>query len=366
MNNLCIFVIFNKNGELLPYVEYLLSQISAEVKDLYIVVNGKIHINYEQKLFQYTNQVLIRNNVGYDAGAYQQVIIQQIGQEKFNDYDEIILCNDTFYGFFCSIKSIFDAMREKKADYWGLNYVKGSILDYLESYFYVFQHKEINRDVFSFFDKYDVNRAKTVQDVCAYFELGLFQYLKDKGYRFDYYRNTENHCVYSEPDMCLIDYDLPIVKVKSFQNPYYDRERLQRVLYHIGNKDTRYPLSNFPFNVADLPEAEQKPAQVEPPICLPEKKLLDFITKKEGIYIYGAGLMARKVWITYHKYVKAFHGFIVSDLSMCCEKRLYGYPIYEYGQLQSEKAIVIGLNYRNTIEVTNKLKTTDRYITMWD
>lgn len=255
-------------------------------------------------------------------------------------------------------------MRRQKVDFWGLNYIKGTILDYLESYFLVFQNKKVINELYSFFKHYNDEMIETVQDVCACFEVGLFQHLKSKGYSFGSYRNTDNYHVYRDPDICLIQYGLPIVKRKSFQEPYYDKKKIGNVLDYLDKKKS--PLREFFVETELLPESFDKEVYKEIPITLSEEHLLDFVERNKEIYIFGAGLVARKIWYMYHGFFYDYKGFIVSDLSSDCAQTVYGYPVYEYKNLKNGKAIIIGLNHKNTMDVKNSIKNTDSYITLWD
>ena len=72
MKRICIFSFFDNDGIVDEYIEYYLNEISQIVKRIVIVVNGNIKNDYYKKLLKYTDEIIVRENKGYDAGAYKQ------------------------------------------------------------------------------------------------------------------------------------------------------------------------------------------------------------------------------------------------------------------------------------------------------
>ena len=63
-----IFCFYSSNGRLTRDVEYLLSSLRQYAKYVVIVVNGKM--DKREKLENYSEYIIFRENKGYDAGAY--------------------------------------------------------------------------------------------------------------------------------------------------------------------------------------------------------------------------------------------------------------------------------------------------------
>lgn len=57
--------------------------------------------------------MVVRENAGYDAGAYKFAIFKYLKIEEIRQYEELILCNDTFIGPFVPLKDIFDTMAKE-------------------------------------------------------------------------------------------------------------------------------------------------------------------------------------------------------------------------------------------------------------
>ena len=98
MKRLGVFVFYDASGIVDPYVEYLLESMKNIIQKLIIIINGEIKDEEYNKLKKYSQDIFIRKNYGYDAGAYKDVFMQFLTRKEQIKWDEIILFNDTFYG----------------------------------------------------------------------------------------------------------------------------------------------------------------------------------------------------------------------------------------------------------------------------
>ena len=125
-----IFVFYDAMGVVDGYVEHLLESMQNEVQKLVVVVNGAIVGSSYQKLKKKSYEVYIRDNVGYDAGAYKDAVTKFLINEQMDKWDEILLFNDTFYGPIYPWKDIFQKMKRENIDFWGLSkFPKGNYFD---------------------------------------------------------------------------------------------------------------------------------------------------------------------------------------------------------------------------------------------
>jgi lipopolysaccharide biosynthesis protein len=80
------------------------------------------------------------------------VLLEKITLQEINEYDSLVLCNDTFYGFFVPIEEIVREMDERKVDVWGLNTLERGLLNHISSYFLVFNRgKDLFENLINFF-----------------------------------------------------------------------------------------------------------------------------------------------------------------------------------------------------------------------
>jgi len=87
------------------------------------------------------------------------------------------------------------------------------------------------------------------------------------------------------------------------------------------------------------------------------KRMKVFCKKYDNIYIYGAGLVARR----YIKYLKMMHidlkGLLVTDIDKQNQRIIDGIPVVNFYSLPGDKntGIILGLNPENAIEVKHYL-----------
>lgn len=380
MNRLGIFCLYDKDGIVDQYVECLLTDLVKNLKDLIIVVNGYIDCQSLNIIKKYANQVIIRENKGFDAGAYREVIVDVLGREKIKEWDEVILCNDTFYGPFIPFEKIFRIMEEKKLDFWGMDYREGRFLSFVQSYFLVFEKKILLNDDLFLYMKDHINPGTVdISDIYASFEVGLFSYLKNSGYSFGCYSYTENYDVYFNGDRCIEEYGLPILKRKAFSPRYFSREVIIRALFYI-QKNFHYDFQHILKDVnrvygidLDVKEILNSGCLMKksiekriPNLIVDEDIMLDFIQKYPEIYIYGSGVIAKKIWYLFNENFIKFAGFIVSDDQLIKEKTIYGYPVIHYKNVRSGIGIILGLGHENSKIVFPELKKEDMVLRLWE
>lgn len=379
INRLAIFSMYDKESIISSYKLYVIKELQSIANDLIVVVNVNLDFESEKKIRDFTENILYRENVGFDAGAYKEVLLEYVGEEKLKSYQEIVFCNDTFFGPLVSMKEIFEKMSSSPADFWGLNHVSGKILDYIESYFLVFRSEIIlNEELPFYFRNYIDSKETDIANVYSSFEVGLFGYLRRKGYSFDTYTNCRNLRVYDFPDVCMEEYGLPIVKKKAFENQTNMENQTQSLKYILGNYhydiqmileeierlyDTSYSveeIQNFQQKKMDFVKKEGAS------IILDVETLTEFLEMNREIYIYGTGIFARKVyWECKRINITNFKGFVVSNIRET-EKELYGYPVNQYRDIRQNISVILGLDVKNTKAVLLSIKENDKVLVLWN
>ena len=119
-NNLGIFVFYDKDGIVDRYVLYLLDQLTPFFRDLIIMCNGKVNTDDKTKLLRYTNKVFVRENKGYDAMAVREAMLSHFGWESLQNFDSVVVFNDTFFGPFYPMDSVFEKIERGTETLWGL------------------------------------------------------------------------------------------------------------------------------------------------------------------------------------------------------------------------------------------------------
>lgn len=379
MKRLAIFSFYDKNGIVDSYIEYLLDSLLEVISGLIIVVNGKLNIAGEAKLKKFTKHVIKRKNKGFDAGAYSDIVINYLRKLELEKWDEVVLCNDTFFGPFLPFKNIFCRMSYSNSDFWGLNYVKNNILDHIQSYFLVFRKRIVQSGrLFEYFQTRISPEMTNIEDVYAMFEIGIFEYMVSNGYKFDVFSNTENYSVYDSSDICIETYGLPILKKKVYSPNYYNQKQQNFILQYLAAQ-TQYDVKHIctyakrQYGVEihydnirnDTYYGWERIKKRHPIAKITENDIKIFLQNNPDIYIYGTGIIARDIWYVYHKYINTFKGFIISEGQKNANKNLYGFPIKFYNSIPSGVAIVIAMNIQNTESVKHSLNPEDKVLFLW-
>lgn len=128
INRLGIFFFYDKDGIVDDYITYMLEDMKKNVSDLLVVCNGKVTPEGRQKLQDITDDVIVRENTGFDVWAYKEGM-QYYGWDKLSFYDEVILFNFTIFGPLYPFKEMFDEMDQRDLDFWGITTYHGAPYD---------------------------------------------------------------------------------------------------------------------------------------------------------------------------------------------------------------------------------------------
>lgn len=367
MEKLGIFVLYEKTGVVDRYVEFLLKELLTVVDKLIIVSNGKVQDESLKKLYQYTEEVYQRENIGLDAGAYADIIVNKIGKEGLAKWDELVLCNDTFYGPFVSLKSIVEKMNTMDIDFWGIDKVDRNLFTYIISYLYVFKGKMLkNGDLFDYFFLNIYDQIEDIADAYSKFEVGLYAYLKKLGYKEGSFTNCDGIYSSKNPDICIINKGLPVWKKKFFQTnnyqekiyaylliyikkyyDYYDTDLICENVsrqYLIDYKEPEYEITNY--EISEIKERYNSPE-------ISCDDLISFMGKWKQICICGKGLFGKATYVLFKDRIQKFEGFIQSQ------------DYIRDNNKYNECGIIVAMNQKNTMEVKRLIGNKDNIMFFW-
>lgn len=196
-----IFLFRDEKGIVDEYVKYLLDDMVINLEELYIVVNGVISKEGKAALEQYTMNVIIRPDIGFDVGGWQDAILNYIGFEKILEYDELILFNDSFFGPLYPFKEVFSTMDQEKIDFWGLSShgaapgtgtcPYGDRPRYLQTYFLGFRKNLVKSEEFQEFWK-SLPIFEKFEEVGEGFGCVFTKGFEDLGYKWKVYSDTSD------------------------------------------------------------------------------------------------------------------------------------------------------------------------------
>lgn len=225
-----IFVFYNPKGIVYKYVENVLEEIKKHVTHILIVVNGKLLSSGEKKLKKYANDILVRDNDGYDGEAFKCGFSYLRKNHNIEEYEELLLANDTFFGFFHPLDDFFYAADNKlDADLIGMTYFEHNkdnpnmFPSHAQSYFLLIKERLLKSDFFiEFWNKFE--KPQNYIEAVFNFEVQLSRKCIENGYKVDSVYRLRNLNIREEGNPffyntfeLIKDLRLPIFKRKAFE-----------------------------------------------------------------------------------------------------------------------------------------------------
>lgn len=353
---LCIFSFYDPDGYVDGYVPYLLNDLSKSISRLVIAVNGQIDEEGRRILQKFTNEIFVRENIGYDAGAYQHILTEVFEENMLSTYEEVIFCNNTFFGPLTTFEYIFSHMECRSCDFWGLYGYFDSVFSHIQSYFLVFRRAIIEQKLLiNYFRNFIDGTTANLKEIYGQFELGLFDFfVRENNMSYDCYARKCHIDVYCSSYESLRKCELPIVKKKVFSNGKKYLDNIWCTLSYI-KYETKYDVNlilDYIRRVYGLDIRQEEIQKIEAytipdailyPRAVSNEEQIEAFLSNNRFYIYGAGVNGSKCYWRFAKKNADFKGFIVSDGMRGKERELYGKPIFEFSEVsdvQTEKVLV--------------------------
>lgn len=320
MNRLGIVVLYDANGILDRYVEFLLSSLQSEIQQYIIVINGYMNDESMERLKRYTGKIYVRENMGFDAGAYRDVFLAYIPSDLWGNYDEIVLMNDTFFGPVTPMQEIWKRFDADDADFWGITRHPrqqladgGIVQSHIQSYFIVIKSRLIRSPYFlEFWEK--LSYPKTYQEAVNHFEIEFTVFMEANGFvgksLMDLKEgiilggNPDNPCFHSYE--LLKKFHVPFIKKNYFhlESPLY-ANRMDALEYI--EKETSYDTALIWESLFRLSEEKKNWSAFN------YRKLEKFYADHPRIYLYGAGKYAKNMQRYFQYRGWEFACFLVSQ-----------------------------------------------------
>ncbi len=257
MSRVCIYLSYDKQNIVDNYIGYMLKELKANVDYLIVVYNGLHVVRGQEILEAYADAVVLRENVGYDAGGFQDVLCDKIGWDIISTFDELVLVNDSFFGPLFPLCDIFEEMGKRNVDFWGISkHAEVKVDDvylpeHIQTFFLVINKKMLNSNEFvQYWEKLPI--FLSFNDVVMQHEIKFTQYFADRGYTYDTWCDLtcndsvnpiNNFCQYLRISCELIKKrKFPFVKKKSLmaydvfsaQGRENEKEIIQYIDEHTG------------------------------------------------------------------------------------------------------------------------------------
>lgn len=355
MKRIVIFAFYDADGIVDSYIGRLLSGMRPYADWLIVVCNGGINSG-RGYIEEYADEVIMRENRGYDAGAYKDVITSLIKTRRMSEYDQMILFNDTIYGFFYPLSEMFKVTdAEKKVDLWGMTEHSGigkhkgiELSWHLQGYFVIINERLMHSLDFSAFWE-DLEYPETYTETIFRFEIGLSQYFLEKGYILKSIYSPDKINVSKDNDFGNLyfshAYELvckagcPVLKVKSIEN-LSGMEALRQIekkgLYdpeavweHYRRRISSKRVGNDTYDL---------------------DALWDFCMRHQKVYIYGNGEIGKRVYKCIVEKGYTITGFLVTKRAGRQENED---AVYEFSTMKFDETcgIIMGMKreYREAV-----------------
>lgn len=372
-----IFSIYDKQGHIDQYILFLLKELKSCLSRLIIVINGQVDEDGKKELKRFTDEIVVRENKGYDAGAYYEILLNYLSVQEIKSYEEIVLCNDTFFGPFVPMSTIFDEMEHKECDFWGLSGYTNVIFAHIQSYFLVFRKKIIEQNLLVKYFKSNIDASTDrINYVYCQFETGLFDYLtRECHMTYKIYAQERKYDVYKSSYIFLSECKLPIVKKKTFEDVDNYGKNVWCTLSYI-KYNTDYDIDMVLkcikriYGINIHKEEIQKinkyrcpvPVSVMNPVST-ELQVEEFIVDSK-FYIYGGGAIAHKVYWRFARCNKNLIGFIISDNQRVIQTEIFGNPIYHFSDIDNiyDYKVILGVDNQYVSEIMNNFEDTSNVL----
>ena len=190
MKRLCIYLVYDKKGQVDRYVGYMLKELKSCVDTLLVVCNQKQILKGREWIEPYADRIYMRDNLGFDAGAFKDVLCSLYGWKKVDPYEELLLVNDSFFGPFRSMKDILREMEERDLDFWGLTMhggrqtIRGACCqEHIQSFFLAVRSRMLHSREFRDYWE-EMPYYTTFNDVVRNHETVFTSYFGALGYRY--------------------------------------------------------------------------------------------------------------------------------------------------------------------------------------
>ncbi|MGX1695899.1 rhamnan synthesis F family protein [Microbacterium keratanolyticum] len=263
---LVVYVVYDRRGGVDEYIPFALAGLREHAAHVLVVVNGSLSDEGRAKLEPVSDEILVRENVGFDIWAHKEAL-EHVGS-RISEFDEVLLTNDTWFGPVRPYGPVFERMGERAVHFWGMTdharevpnpFTGKGVLPYHLQSFWI----AVRREMFlsEAWDRYwaELPEMSSYFDAVLKHEVVFTEHFAQQGFTHDVaYPATDyptDHPALFNADLLLND-GCPLLKRRQFFHfpPYLDRHAVigRRVLADVERHGFPLPLlwQNLARNVA--------------------------------------------------------------------------------------------------------------------
>ncbi len=237
-HKIATFFVHHDINNIISDNDLILCRKLSEISTCFIFISNSDLREYDiNKIKEISKKVIIRENVGYDFGAWRDAL-NDFGFNNLEKYDKLILANNSVYGPVYPLDEMFSVMEAENVDFWGVtlfpefndgSYLgKHKIEEHLQSYFQVFNSSVIKNENFKNFWQ-NVLDYRKLKDVISNCETLLTELLYLEGFTYSAYIKESKMCLeyfslqlpYEFPYQLLL-MGCPFIKKKSLNHMSID------------------------------------------------------------------------------------------------------------------------------------------------
>lgn len=212
MKRLAIFAGYDKDNIIDDYVLFYLKELS-KFSDIIYIADCEMPETELNKIKDYTIKAISERHGEYDFGSYKRGYIYAKENNILENYDYLILCNDSVYGPFFSLEELFNKMKDYK--FGGLyksKDIKIASHYYIGSFFIIVQKEIFLSDIFSNFIN-SIKKEGDKNEIIKNYEFGLSKLMLDNNINIEglFMDKEISNRPYFEP-LKLLDEGFPFIK----------------------------------------------------------------------------------------------------------------------------------------------------------
>ena len=212
MKILTIFAGYDKDNIIDDYVLFYLKELN-KLADIIYVADCEMPEFELNKISDLTIKSISEKHGEYDFGSYKRGYIYAKENNILENYDYLILCNDSVYGPLFSLDSLFDKMKDYK--FGGLYKSKDIKIAnhyYIGSFFIVIKKEIFSSDIFSNFIN-SIKKEGDKNEIIKNYEFGISKLMIDSGINIEgLFLDTDiSNRPYFEP-LKLLNEGFPFIK----------------------------------------------------------------------------------------------------------------------------------------------------------
>lgn len=115
---LLIYVVYDPRGDVEDYIPHALRALRPHCTHILAVSNGALTDRGRAQLTPVADEILERENRGYDIWGYKAGLDAMA--DRIGEFDEVLLVNDTWFGPVRPFAPVFERMESRPLHFWGM------------------------------------------------------------------------------------------------------------------------------------------------------------------------------------------------------------------------------------------------------